>query len=153
MTDRQTRSGNQKDDKDADAPDTSNLQEPEGVEDQRKEDLKRAKAETVDADVKVDRREQAFKSSHVGGDPGAVGHPGYYPDQYTDGDVNYGTFCTVSDGPHEGMYGVYIENVSSDDTGKPEVVIVRERNTGRMVSVKYDDLEPASAGDIGRGRP
>jgi hypothetical protein len=96
--------------------------------------------------------EQAFKSSHVPGPAGEDGHPGYFPDQYTEGAVVYGHFCTVKDGDHEGAYGVYVDNVASDDSGKPTIVLVRERNTGRFLTVKYEDLAPASGGDVGRGR-
>lgn len=130
-----------------------NLVEPEGVEEQRQRDLEVAEENAVEADVSVDTRQQAFMSSHVPGPAGATGHPGFFPDQYTDGDVNYGSFCVVGgDGPNAGLYGVYIDNVSSGDSGLPDVVLVRERNSGRVVSVKYDDLEPAAPGDIGRGR-
>jgi hypothetical protein len=114
----------------------------ETLEDQREADLEAAtQSAGAKADVSVESRSQAYAP------------PGYYPDNYTDGAVNYGTFCVVGgDGPEAGLYGVYIDNVSADDTGKPEVVLVRERNSGRVVSVNYDDLEPAQPGDIGRGR-
>jgi hypothetical protein len=131
----------------------ANLVEPEGVAEQREADLEAAQETTLDVDLSVDHRDQAYLSSHAARSPRDVGHPGHWPDNYTDGEVKYGTFCTVGgEGPYAGLYGVYIDNVSSDDSGMPEVVLVRERNSGRVVSVKYDELLPATAGDIGRGR-
>lgn len=129
----------------------SNLVEADNAAEQREEDLKNAPA---GQDVpEVDNAHEAYKSSHVPGSPEAAGHPGYFPDQYTkdDGPI-YGHFCVVKEGDNEGLYGVYIDNVASDGEGRPDVVLVRERNTGRIVSEKYANLAPAQPGDVGRGR-
>lgn len=134
-----------------------NLVEADNVQDEREQQLKDAEKHSAAAkaaakNIKADHPEQAYKSSHVPGDPGQDGHPGYFPDQYTKDRVVYGHFCVVTGGDEEGVYGVYIDNVASDDKGTPTQVLVRERNTGRILTVNYDDLAPAQGGDVGRGR-
>lgn len=145
--------------KEAEKNQPDNLVESDDAAEQREQDLKdaekniAAEKEAGKARAALDTAEQAYKSSHVPTSPREEGHPGYFPDQYTRDGVVYGHFCVVSDGEHEGAYGVYVDNVASDENGRPTVVIVRERNTGRMLTVNYDDLAPASGGDVGRGRP
>lgn len=135
-----------------------NLVEADDAVEQREQDIKAAQENDEAAKLagkaraKLDTAEQAYKSSHVPGSPREEGHPGYFPDQYTRDGVVYGHFCVVTGGDEEGAYGVYVDNVTSDENGRPVVVIVRERNTGRMLSVKYDDIAPAQGGDVGRGR-
>jgi len=62
------------------------------------------------------------------------------------GNVMYGHFCTVSDGEHEGVYGVFVDIISVDDQGYPELVQVRPRgNPLSLITVKYSDLEPSES--------
>jgi len=62
------------------------------------------------------------------------------------GTVMYGHFCTVTDGDHEGTFGVFVDVLSVDDQGYPELVQVRPRgNPLNVVTVKYSDLEPAES--------
>jgi PAB1-binding protein PBP1 len=75
---------------------------------------------------------------------------GNRPDQYTQRnpaeEVAYGHFCTVTAGEHEGLYGVYVDNVSFKENGQPDVVTVRERGESvNSYAVYYDDLAPAQS--------
>lgn len=72
------------------------------------------------------------------------------PDQLTVSDPRvepfYGHFVTVTGGPHEGVYGVYVDNRTFKDNGKPDIVLVRERGSSNAIlEVAYDDLAPAES--------
>ncbi len=75
---------------------------------------------------------------------------GNRPDQYSvlnpSEEVNYGHFCTVTGGEHEGLYGVYVDTVSFKANGQPDKVTVRESGGSvAQYQVDYDDLAPAQS--------
>lgn len=79
-------------------------------------------------------------------------------------DVMQGHMCTI-DRTHDGIsdqargllpehtdgYGVYLEPASTDENGYPvdAVVILRDSSAGARVTVPYDSLHPAPAGNRG----
>jgi hypothetical protein len=53
----------------------------------------------------------------------------------------------VTGGEHEGLFGVYVDNVSFKENGQPDVVTVRRcgESVNSLFAVNYDDLAPAES--------
>jgi len=55
-------------------------------------------------------------------------------------------FVTITKGDYKGTYGALVD-VFNNEKGEPDTALVRTRdNDHALVSVPYDDLEPAPAG-------
>lgn len=62
------------------------------------------------------------------------------------GNARYGEFVTVTGGEHEGVFGVFVDIVSQDKEGYPELVLVRPQASNQtLLTVKYSDLAAAKS--------
>ncbi len=72
---------------------------------------------------------------------------GVYLAPRDDNDVIFGHFCRVTEGEHEGLYGVYEDNATLGDDGYPETVLVRTRDDdSRLITVPYSSIARDRAG-------
>lgn len=125
-------------------PSPPNLEEPESASKERNAEMREGKGGPKAPRVKsVSDRAQVM----LGATGGHLPEGGKIP-----GDAQYGQFVTVTKGEHKGAYGVFTDVSTRDEDGYPDLVIVRRRNSGQLISVPYADLEPAAAGDIERDR-
>jgi len=65
-----------------------------------------------------------------------------------DDEVLHGHMCRIENGEHRGELATFVATLTADEDGYPETARVELRRDGRIVTVPYADLTPASPADL-----